>query len=80
MKPLLMALMLSPALLLGGVSVNAASDRDAADRQTRQESDELRADIRQQRLKKIKTLDGLAKPKESAQQPNANAGSSKAGE
>jgi hypothetical protein len=76
-------LILLPVLFCGAPGLIAAADRDAGGgRETRMESDELRADIRQHRLKKVKQLDDLPAQQQvpngqqpNAQQPNAGTGS-----
>jgi cytochrome b len=78
MKALIVLALWSPLLFLGPSSVMAAErDRDASDRQTREESDELRADIRQRRLKRVKTLDDLSKPLEQPQKQDEQSEPSK---
>lgn len=79
MKPMFV-LMLAPLLVIGGLSTGFAADRDAVDRDTRQESDALRADMRQHRLKKVKALDDLVQPQAPSPQPNPGKAGSKPGE
>ena len=74
MKPWI-RLTLLPMFLLGVPAWSAAADRDVGGgRDTRMESDELRADIRQERLKKVQELDNPAQEQKAKQSPKAETG------
>ena len=73
------ALTVWATVLLSIPAPSVGADRDAPDRQTRQESDELRADIRQRRLKKIRDMEAARRQQNPTQDSKANP-SSKSGE
>jgi hypothetical protein len=70
-KPLIVLIIFAGAAF-AAPSMSMAADRDAADRQTRQESDELRADMRQQRLKKVRELDNPGPQQPATEKPKAS--------
>ena len=77
---LLMAMAVCATALLGIPAPSVGADRDAPDRQTRQESDELRADIRQRRLKKIRDLEDARRQQNPAQDSKTAPNKSTSGE
>jgi hypothetical protein len=77
---LLLAMTVSATVLLGISAPSVGADRDAPDRQTRQESDELRADIRQRRLKKIRDLEEARRQQNPAQGSKTNPNKGASGE